>query len=248
MTIQTPPTQTALPLLLTVDTGNAGLGAVVSIQRGTDWLDFDDDTFRAAPGTRQAAMSEIGAEAPGSYRYVLDVSVIGVQVGDVLVAFYEVAGVVYASETITIISAATVSPETQLILDAINTQTAALLAVYEPGSDCASPLLVAPSVYTGHKGDAVALPVYRGEQLMGDSELAGSTSMVVNFLNADTAFAVQISSAITAGSGFASYTTTAGDLVYETAGKWQAQAEGVATTGEPWRSQVITTFVEDEVG
>lgn len=247
MTIQTPPTQTALPVLLTIDTGIAGLVPDISFRRGTDWLDFADDTFRATPATRQATMSEIGTDAPGSYEYVLDVSVIGAQVGDIIVAYSEVAGTVYASETITIISAAIVSPETQAILDAINAQTAVLLAVYEPGAGCASPALVTPSVYTGHKGDAVPLPVYRGEALMGDSELVGSTGLVVNFYNADTQTNVQVTSGITVSSGFASYTTTAGDLVYETAGKWQAQAEGVATTGEPWRSQVMTTSVEDEV-
>lgn len=248
MTVQALPTDTAFPLVLTLTSGDTGLSPVVALRQGANWLDFSDFTFKPSGWTtRQAAQTEVSDTlAPGQYEYALDVSQLNAAVGDVFMVEYEITGSLYVSDML-VIADAGVSLDTTAIINAINAQTVALLAVYEPGTDCASPVLVTPSVYTGHKGDAVALPVYRGATLMADAELVGSTGLVVNFYNRDTDTNYQVNTAISVGSGFATYTTTTGDGVYETPGKWEAQAEGVSATGEPWRSQVVYTTVKDEV-
>lgn len=242
--LQTTPDQTALPLILTVTEGTTGLSPVVSVRKGTDLLDFDDDIFKASGwATRQAAMTEIGTNAPGTYEYLLNVSTLGLVAGDNLTALYEVPGTVYASEPISI---ATFTGDTAAIIAAINAHTAAILAAFE-SANCVIPATTKPTVYTGHKGDPQNLPVFRDGVLMTDAELVGATALVINFFNRDTLTNVPISSGISAGNGFVGYTTTSGDLVYETAGRWEAQAEGISATGEPFRSQVVYTLVRDEL-
>lgn len=99
-TLQATPTETALPLVLTIDQegvgGVTGQAPVVAIRDGATanmWLDFFDMTFKLAAWVqRQAPLAEISAAlAPGTYQYTLDVSaIVGIAVGMQLVAEYDV--------------------------------------------------------------------------------------------------------------------------------------------------------------
>jgi len=132
------------------------------------------------------------------------------------------------------------------IIAAINAQTEVLLQQFADSPTCAGATTI-PKVYTGHKGDALNLAVYRGNALMSDAELVGATGLIINFTNTTTGQNFTIASGISASGGLVTYTTTAGDLVFEVAGKWEYQAEGVAATGESFRSQVGRTEVLAEL-
>lgn len=133
------------------------------------------------------------------------------------------------------------------IIEAINAQTALLLECCSPSNECAStPIL--PVIYTGHKGDNLIVPVYRNSQLIPDSELANGTqfSMTIRNITTDTTFNIN-SNVVFAGTGHLSYTTRAADGIFETAGKWEYQADGLTEQGQPFESLRLTARVYDEV-
>lgn len=133
------------------------------------------------------------------------------------------------------------------IIEAINAQTTLLLECCSPSNECSStPIL--PVIYTGHKGDNLVVPVYRNNQLMPDSELANGTqfSMTIRNITTDTTYNIN-ADVVFAGTGHLSYTTRAADGIFETAGKWEYQADGLTEQGAPFESLRLTARVYDEV-
>jgi len=132
------------------------------------------------------------------------------------------------------------------IIEAINAQTSILLASCgdEDCSDCGQQL---PTLYTGHKGDNLITPVFRNGTLMPDSELANGTQFAMTIRNITTDVAYDVTDVVWAGTGHLSYRTRAGDGIFETAGKWEYQSDGLTEQGAPFESNRLTVRVYDEV-
>jgi hypothetical protein len=94
-----------VPLALTVNSrgGVTGLSPTASVRRGTDYLDWNDNTFKAAGWTeRDRVLTEIGG---GHYTTDLDLGAVGAVAGETLVVEYATQDVVYpgaTSETLTL--------------------------------------------------------------------------------------------------------------------------------------------------
>ena len=94
-----------VPLALTVNSrgGVTGLSPTVAVRRGTDYLDWNDSTFKAAGWTeRDRVLTEVGG---GHYTTDLDLNAIGAVAGETLVAEYATQDILYpgvTSETITL--------------------------------------------------------------------------------------------------------------------------------------------------
>jgi hypothetical protein len=132
------------------------------------------------------------------------------------------------------------------IIEAINAQTSILLASCgdEDCSDCGQQL---PTLYTGHKGDNLITPVFRNGTLMPDSELANGTQFAMTIRNITTDASFGVTDVVWAGTGHVSYRTRAGDGIFETAGKWEYQSDGLTEQGAPFESNRLTVRVYDEV-
>ena len=116
------------------------------------------------------------------------------------------------------------------------------------GADCTLEPVVIPSIYVGHKGDTYEFPVYRGDDLISDLELETATGLQVRFDNEDDpAGSILVTAGVTTSGPNVVYTTTVGDLVFESTGKWVAQASGIAASGEPFKSQKLRVLVETPV-
>lgn len=133
------------------------------------------------------------------------------------------------------------------IIEAINAQTALLLECCSPSNECSSTPVLGV-IYTGHKGDQLITPVYRNGTLMPDSELANGTQFSMTIRNITTDTTYNISTGVSfAGTGHLVYTTKAGDGIFEVAGKWEYQSDGLTEQGAPFESLRLTVRVYDEV-
>lgn len=132
------------------------------------------------------------------------------------------------------------------IIEAINAQTTILLECCKDSNDCPASHIL-PVVSTGHKGDQLIVPVYRNGNLMPDSELANGSqfSMTIRNITTDTSYNVTDVSFV--GTGHLAYTTRAADGIFETAGKWEYQADGLTEQGAPFESLRLTVRVYDDV-
>lgn len=115
------------------------------------------------------------------------------------------------------------------------------------GFDCAVAPQVIPSIYVGHKGDEYRFPVYRGDALISEAELAGATGLQIDWENEDTETTFLVTVGVAIDGSDITYTTTAGDLIFETLGKWVGQASGTTVGGEPFKSQQLRVLVESPV-
>jgi hypothetical protein len=132
------------------------------------------------------------------------------------------------------------------IIEAINAQTTLLLASCGDEEICST--LILPVLYTGHKGTNLVVPVYRNGTLMPDSELANGTQFAMSINNISDGTTIDVTSFVEwIGTGHLSYATRAGDGVFESAGKWEYQAEGLTEQGAPFTSLRLTVRVYDEV-
>jgi hypothetical protein len=106
------------------------------------------------------------------------------------------------------------------IIEAINAQTVLLLESCAPTDSCPTPIL--PIIYTGHKGDNLIVPVYRNNTLIPDSELANGYQFAMSANNISDGTTLDITSFVEwVGTGHLSYTSRAGDGVFESAGMWE---------------------------
>ena len=132
------------------------------------------------------------------------------------------------------------------IIEAINSQTAILLAACtDTGSDCVTPILAV--IYTGHKGDQLIVPVYRNGTLIPDSELANGYQFSMTIRNITTDVSYNVTDVTFAGTGHLVYTTRAADNIFETAGKYEYQGDGLTQQGQPFESLRLTVRVYDDV-
>lgn len=133
------------------------------------------------------------------------------------------------------------------IIDAINAQTALILSACRKDKDGCSSVELLGTIYTGHKGDQLIVPVYRNGSLIPDSELANGTqfSMTIRNITTDTTF--NVTEVEFVGTGHVAYTTRAADGIFETAGKWEYQADGLTQQGQPFESLRLTARVYDDV-
>lgn len=94
-----------IPLSLTVNSsgGVTGLSPTASVRRGTDYLDWNDNTFKAAGWVeRDRVLTEIGG---GHYATNLDLGAISAVAGETLVIEYNTQAAGYpgvTSETVTL--------------------------------------------------------------------------------------------------------------------------------------------------
>lgn len=132
------------------------------------------------------------------------------------------------------------------IIEAINAQTALLLECCGNDNECSStPILSVIS--TGHKGDQLIVPVYRNNSLMPDSELENGTQFSMNIRNITTGDTYNVTEVAFAGTGHLMYTTRAADSIFEVAGKWEYQADGLTEQGQPFESLKLNVRVYDDV-
>jgi hypothetical protein len=132
------------------------------------------------------------------------------------------------------------------IIDAINAQTSILLAAC--GDECEEGCsVILPTLYTGHKGTNLITPIYRNGTLMPDSELANGSQFSMNIRNITADLAYNLTDVVFAGTGHLSYRTRAGDGIFEAAGKWEYQSDGLTQQGFPFESQRLTVRVYDDV-
>lgn len=132
------------------------------------------------------------------------------------------------------------------IIEAINAQTSLILAATQESNECPStPIL--PVIYTGHKGDQLIVPVYRNGALMPDSELANGTQFSMTIRNITTDTAYNVTAVSFHATGHLVYTTKSADNIFETAGKWEYQADGLTEQGQPFESLRMTVRVYDDV-
>lgn len=246
---------TAFPLTFTLSGasgGVTGLAPVVAVRKGSDYLDFADATFKAAGWTtRQQALAEVSAiNSPGSYEFALDVSaIVGIAAGELWSAEYELTGSVDTSEQIAIVENI-YNIDDSNVIDALNQQTLILLEACTPTQSALVKGQRVPNVYTGHKGDTLLLPVFRNDSVMPDAELTGATNLSIQFKNLDGSEQFSITAGVgigPAGTGTIEYTTVDGDGVFESAGSWEYQATGDATSGADFRSQKQITEALDPV-
>jgi hypothetical protein len=132
------------------------------------------------------------------------------------------------------------------IIEAINAQTVLLTAAFADEATCTTQIL--PVLYTGHKGTNLIVPVYRNGTLIPDSELANGSQFAMSVNNISDGTTIDITSFVEwIGTGYLSYTTRAGDGVFESAGKWEYQATGLTEQGAPFVSLRLTARVYDEI-
>jgi len=134
------------------------------------------------------------------------------------------------------------------IIEALNSQTAVLMQACgkSRNPNCVPPYLK-PVVFTGHKGDNLIVPVFRNNVLMPDSELANGSQFSMNVRNITTDTAYNVTDVTFAGTGHLQYRTRAGDGIFEAAGKWEFQADGLSQQGLPFESVRLTVRVYDDV-
>lgn len=169
--------------------------------------------------------------------------------GDEPAAPADVATAVWAADPATNTDDGTMGGLIVGLLQEIDTNVSLLGSGSSGGGalDCAYAPVVLPTIYTGHKGDTYAFPVYRDETLIADAELAGATGLQVTWENEDTGQTVIVTVGVAADESTVAYTVTDGDLIFEVAGKWVGQASGTTTSGEPFKSQQIRQLVEPPV-
>ena len=82
---------------------------------------------------------------------------------------------------------------------------------------------------------------------MPDSELANGTQFSMTIRNITTDVAYNVTDVLFAGTGHLSYRTRAGDGIFEVAGKWEYQSDGLTQQGAPFESTRLTVRVYDDV-
>ena len=131
------------------------------------------------------------------------------------------------------------------IIDAINQAVSIITA--SCGDECSECGTILPTLYTGHKGDNLIVPVFRNGALMLDSELANGSQFSMTIRNITTDTSYNVTAVVFAGTGHLSYATRAGDGIFEVAGKWEYQADGLTEQGAPFESVRMTVRVYDDV-
>lgn len=131
------------------------------------------------------------------------------------------------------------------IIEAINSAVGIITA--SCGDDCNDCGQLLPVVYTGHKGDNLVVPVFRDGSPMPDSELANGSQFSMTIRNITTDVSYNVTDVYFASTGHLGYRTRTGDNIFETAGKWEYQADGLTQQGQPFESLRLTVRVYDDV-
>jgi len=132
------------------------------------------------------------------------------------------------------------------IIEAINSAVGIITASCgdDDCDDCGQLLSV---VYTGHKGDNLVVPVFRNGAPMPDSELANGSQFSMTIRNITTDVTYNVTDVSFQSTGHLAYRTRTGDNIFETAGKWEYQADGLTEQGQPFESLRLTVRVYDDV-